>query len=208
MQKAITPLRIALLLGGIVTVLLIGLRFDATWAGGDGYKTGATFLPVETVTPEGEPANSGLAELTRGETLETGPYMRQFKTYGYNEPCSIWLDQNTTVVLADTTEDNVTFSLITGRVVVKCKAAITAREARVDVDGVATAVNYSWLHTLDAALVDGTGTYTLGEQHGDLNHDTAVSMDTIDNTKPISTTGFTPSASAAATFYDWALLDE
>ncbi len=208
MRHAITPKHLSITIAVIVFIMLIGLRFEASWAGGEGYKPEATFLAVETVTPQGEPANTGPDSFNRGDTLETGSYMRQFKTYDYDYPCSIWLDENSNVTIVNAQEDETEFALIAGRIVVDCKAAVSAREARIDVDGKATAVNYSWLHTFDAVLIDGTGAYTHGNVTLALEHNAAISMDTVDNTKPVTTTGFTPEASAAAEFYEWALGDE
>ena len=208
MQKATINSLLAATTAAIVLVMLVALRFDAHWAGGEGYKPQATFLGMETITLDGEQGETGVLEASRGDVLRTQSFMRQYRTYGYDYPCNIWLDQNTSVTIVNAQEDETEFALTAGRIVVDCKAAVTAREARIDMHGKATAVNYSWLHTFDAVLIDGTGAYTHGNVTLALPQNTAVSMDTIDNTKPVTTTGFAPDASAASKFYEWALGDE
>lgn len=199
---------LAATIAAVVFTMLIGLRFDARWAGGEGYKHQNTFMAVDTRAPDGEPLNTGPNSYERGAVLETGANMKEFISRGFAYPCSIWLDQNTQVVIQNAQQRETEFSLITGRIIVDCQATVTSREARIDFFGKATAVNYSWLHTFDGVLLDGAGTYAHGDQTGNLTVNTAISMDTIDNTKPVTTTGFDPEASAAAAFYEWALTDE
>lgn len=199
------------LLAGFIIVLslalLIGKRFDVSWAGGEGFKSQATFVQVDSRTPEGEPLNTGPATFFRGEILQTTTYMRQFRTYGYDYPCDIWLDQNTQVVIENAQENETTFSLITGRIFVDCKATIKAREAKVAGDGVATFVNYSWLHRLDVKAIEGSTTATLGDQSIDISGSSA-SMDTIDATQTITTPiEFSLDSPSVSEFYKWATYD-
>ncbi|MCR4312499.1 MAG: hypothetical protein NUV56_04415, partial [Candidatus Uhrbacteria bacterium] len=201
MLKTITTEKLVASILVILGGLLIGLRFDAKWAGGEGYKEQATFLGMQTVTPGGEPADTGLIEANRGDILQTGPYMRQFRTYGYDYPCNIWLDQNTAVTITNAQENETTFALTAGRILVDCKATVTAREASVTFDGTGTAVNYSWLYKMDSALIEGNGTYVHGDATGDLILGTTYSMNTIDTSQTVVTIGeFDPTSSAASDF--------
>ncbi len=209
MTKTITPEALAATIVVGVFVLLIGLRFDARWAGGEGYKRQAIFLAVETVTPSGEPANTGIIEANRANVLQTTSFMRQFKTYGYSYPCSIWLDRDTTVTIGNAKEGETTFALESGRILVDCEASVTAREASITFAGVATFVNYGWLHQLDARLIEGGGEIHHGDETLPFLASIAVSMDTIDALAPIKEGGaFALDAPTVTAFYAWVLTDE
>lgn len=167
-------------------VLLMGRRFDATWAGGEGY------LPQQAAKRE---SGLGPETLLRGQIVTTG---NATASYRLNNS-TIFLDQQTTVALLDARSGHTAWRLDTGRVVLSGEADVHMRENLVSINGKGTIVHYNWLNKADALLFSGTGSINSTP----LIVSSAQSLDTL--TQMLSPTTFSTTATPIKDFYLWAL---
>jgi len=187
MKKSIT-FALAGLVGIISVSLLIGNRFDASWAGGDGY------LAHQVATAEG-------VEYERGETVTTSEGEWLEIVFG---DASFWMDENTEVKLVDGREDSLEINVVQGRVVVIGSMTIKTREVATLIDGVAAVVHYSWLDELEVANVFGSVDVATPETASILPEGVMLRIDTL---SPYEFTDdyFVPEDSSAYEFYTEAL---
>lgn len=122
----------------ISTVLLIGLRFDAKWAGGAGLAQHQSAFVGET-------------EYQRGEVIDSG---EDYTKVDFGE-AEIWLDENTQIKILDGRKDQLTINVIQGRVVADGELTISIRETRTVFDGRISFVHYSWLNEIEIAPIEG-----------------------------------------------------
>lgn len=190
-----------ILVAGISTIalsLLVGLRFDAVLAGGQGYVPHGSAQLVRSLQPEGCAASS---VVKRGEYLETCD--GQFTEYALGD-VKIALDENTEVVLQDGRNGQVAITLIQGRIVVHGPVTVHVRQTDIGVRGTTTLVHYSWLYQLDISPI--AGDFTVYREGTSTAYSSATSVDTAqpyDQTK--TDVDFSLTSESVARFYTWAL---
>ncbi len=179
----------------ISTVLLIGLRFDAQWAGGSGTQSHQKAWLFDKPGPE---------IFERGEIISTMPdsELTNFKIplqLSFGE-AMIYLDKNTEVKIIDGREGQLTINVIQGRVVVDGALTIATREMRTKIDGCASFVHYSWLNEAEIAPMSGTVRLNRDERIETLT-DRAIKTSTLEPYDD-ETIEFNPKSSSAAEFYE------
>jgi hypothetical protein len=170
------------------TALLIGFRFDAIWAGGNGYQTHQSAYDVaETEYKRGETVSSGEEELIYLELGES----------------SIWLDKNTEVKLIDGRAGHLRIDVIQGRVIVIGELEIQTRELITTVSGTTTLIHYSWLDELEITAIDGSTLVTAPQMSTiPLDNQITYQFDTLSPYFFETSGAFNPNNSEAAKFYD------
>lgn len=169
----------------ISTTMLIGARFDAIWAGGEGYKAH-------------QRAYVGAVEYRRGETIESTDTWLKL-TFANT---TIWMDQDTQVKLIDGRTDQETIQVLQGRVVVEGDLTIEVRALDLEISGVTSFVHYSWLNEIDIANISGTTRLTREDRSELIER--ALKTTTLPPYTDESIS-FEPNQSSAAEFYNWAL---
>lgn len=126
----------------ISTALLIGNRFNTTWAGGEGYEQHATaeIFKTQEIFHRGETITSFYQET---------PMMVRFGG------AYIYLDENTEVKIIDGRKDQLTVNVIQGRVVVKGDITISTRDLRTHFDGIGAFVHYAWEDKIQIISIEG-----------------------------------------------------
>ena len=107
------------------TALLVGLRFDAQWAGGDGYSS------------QGVAVVDGI-DYQRGETISTGENEWLEVTIG---PNTVWMYENTELKLIDLSEDNLELTVVQGRIVLYGRVTMRIRDNTELLDGLSSYVH-------------------------------------------------------------------
>jgi len=168
------------------TTLLIGYRFDALWAGGQG------------ISPH-QLAVTADRDYKRGEIIETGDDEWLPVRFGNVD---LWLSENTQVKLIDGRVNNLTVNVLQGRIVVNGPITIEVREIDIQVDGLATYVHYSWLD--EAEIVNIAGSVLVEREDRIIQVDQGLKTTTL---APFSeeVIQFDPETSEAADFYAQAL---
>jgi hypothetical protein len=129
----------------IAAALLVGNRFDARWAGGDGYQEHQIAIGPHIIRERGEVISSDEAT---------------YFTFG---DAVIHIDENTEVKLIDGREGHETIQLIQGRVLVGGDIDITVREVTISSTEATSVVHYSWLDEIDVIFFDDTSSITTPE---------------------------------------------
>jgi hypothetical protein len=122
----------------LAAALLVGNRFDARWAGGDGYAVHQLATSQEQVWKRGELISS---EDTSTFTLGNA---------------TVYLDDKTEIKLIDGREGDEMIQLIQGRVYVDGEIGIIVREVTTYSPGTISVVHYSWLDEIDVLFFDET----------------------------------------------------
>lgn len=142
------------ILSGIVLIvaltLLLGNRFDARFAGGEGKGTQAQAMLQKTL-PEHAPLPP---VISRGETMTTDA--ATFATYTLDDTCTVSLAEQTSIILEDARPASSVFTMLTGRVLATGTCTFITRETRVSISGVATLVHVSWRDELLIKPLEGT----------------------------------------------------
>ncbi len=177
----------------ISVALVVGRHFDATWAGGEGYMPQTSIV---TVLDEKTLNTTCAAVDPTRENIVTCSGERKKITFGAS---TIWLDENTSLVVADRREGFEALTFYGGRIVVTSPTTLHVRDLEYRTGGMASLVNYGWLSKLDVFAIDGDVT----ETSTTVPSGSAVRFDTLapyDVAEEIST-DFAHSNVAA--FYTW-----
>ncbi len=172
----------------LAAALLVGNRFDARWAGGDGYQVHQMAISEGQAWERGRAiSSSDVDQFTLGEA-------------------TIYLDENTQVKLIDGREGSETIQLIQGRIYVIGALDITVREVTIRAVDKLSIVHYSWLDEIDIIFFDEKSTiitpaFTLFANAIDA---TMVKMNTLNY--EYTENAFNSKESAGKDFYE-ALLD-
>lgn len=131
------------------TALVFGRHFDASWAGGVGYRAR---VAVETIIDEKAVDTScPIIDPTRENILTCSQEYKKV-TFGAS---TIWMDENTSLVVADSREELEALTFYGGRIVVTGPVVIHVRDLEYKTTGSASFVNYGWLSLLDVYAVSG-----------------------------------------------------
>ncbi len=167
----------------ISAVLIIGRHFDARWAGGEGYRARS----VITVTQRDDSTFVDcIAVDPSRENIQTCGGMMQKVTLGSS---TIWMDDNTSLVVINDRDGKEELALYGGRIVVNGPVIIDVREQKFSALESMSLVNYSWLYRVDVLLME---------------QGIAKSYDTLppyDEPKEIE---FNTQSESVKSFYDWA----
>jgi hypothetical protein len=175
------------------TALVFGRHFDASWAGGVGYRAR---VAVETVIDEkAVDASCPIIDPTRENILTCSQEYKKV-TFGTS---TIWMDENTSLVVADSREGIETLTFYGGRIVVNGPVTLHVRDLTFAISNKGTFVNYSWLNRLDVFAIEGDvlGTSAI------VSSGTAVRFDTLVPYDDSETINANYKESSAAAFYSW-----
>lgn len=193
----------------MIFVLLIGARFDASWAGGKGYAP-AVAVRVEALEGDVRVDRAGNIQKiqkqyqpVRGEKIETTAGSRVFFEIGSGT--FLALDENTSVTLDRLEPSRVSIRLWHGRVL--AIAGSNLEEFRVTTNhtaswiqgGAFTVINYDFLETISVAPID-TAVSVVVEPDDAFVTSRAVS---IHETAPVEIKDVTVNLDAIP-FYEWA----
>lgn len=193
----------------LVFALLIGARFDASWAGGKGYAP-AVVIRVEAL--EGEVRADRAENIqqiqkqyqpVRGEKIETTAGSRT--VFEISSGTFLALDENTSVTLDRLESSRVSIRLWHGRVL--AIAGSSLHEFRITTNhtaswiqgGAFTVINYDFLETISVAPID-TAVSVIVEPQDAFVTSRAVS---VHETTPVKVEDVTVNLDAIP-FYDWA----
>lgn len=182
----------------IAAILMIGRHFDTSWAGGGGYRARS----VIEVTQRDDSANSDCiaVDATRENIQTCGGAMKKV-TIGSS---TIWMDDNTSLVVVNNREGKEELALYGGRIVVSGPAIIDVRDQQFSTTNSMTLVNYSWMYRVDAFAIAGDVRGFDGTTDVVISEGNAMSFDTLppyDQAKDIS---FSTQSENVKDFYDWA----
>lgn len=188
-----------LIIGGIAVIVIllsIGLLYGAKWAGGDGI---VSQLEIHAV---------GGGKYEQNELIESGDEYLALqlasKKFGITE-ATVYLDRHTSVKFTSTDREDLQLTIIEGRVstVPHLKSiTVAAGDLTVQTADTAHMVFYGWLHKLEIAIPDGTG--TIASERGDYQktlQNEALSVTVLDRSTVEGPLNFDPVASVAAEFY-------
>lgn len=183
-------------IGAIVTLslaLVIGRHFHAAWAGGEGFRAKS---PVVTVLQEKtiDVMCDGV-DPTR-ENIITCSGERKMITFG---DATVWLDENTQLVVANSREGAEALTFYGGRIVVQGPMTVHVRDKVFSISDRASLVNYGWLSKLDVYAIAGDVT----ESSTVVPSGTAVRFDTLTPYDAAETIDENYANSSAAGFYGW-----
>ncbi len=184
--KAIIANKTFVLAGMVIVlsaVLVIGRHFDASWAGGEGYRARSEIVVVEQTDPS---SDIGCEEVdaSRKNILSCGSMMKI--AFGSS---IIWMDAKTSLVVINDREGKEELALYGGRIVVDGPVVVDVRDQQFSASEPMSIVNYGWLYRVDVLLME---------------QDTAKSFDTLppyDEPKDIE---FSTQSESVKDFYDWA----
>lgn len=179
-------LNIGIIIGvlSLATLLLIGLRFDAKFAGGPGFKPHTPFVMND-------------AEITRGHNLTT----TDSYTIATHPEATLYLDVNTRLNFDDGREEKLQLTLEDGRMFGDGKFTITSRDTKISINGRATIVHYPWNNTLSVLLFSGTGTIHHKGEAIALSTGGAMSVNTLEKEARPQIVDFSITAPAVVDFY-------
>lgn len=199
--------------GILVGVLLVGQRFGATWAGGDGYMV-AERVAVEHVMGEpsvdraGRIRSVGVGDVVqRGETIITGA--ESFVHVQIGDDTELFIAQNTRVTLDDLTTGAVEIYLRAGRIHVRTSGSPSAPLVRTGWTFTQTSrgetafVYYDFQDTVVIAPEQSQSTaIVLRATNEGLITNSPVSIHEVAPVK-IDDVTFSPSGGDAAIFWEW-----
>ena len=129
--------------------LLLGARFDATWAGGTGERHALVTTP-------------GGATYERGEIIsweDTDQFLIGYAT--------VFLDEGTEVKIVSSVKNKEVITVVQGRVLIWGPLVVETREVDVAVSSVTSIVHYSWLDEIEVMNIAGAAILRIDgvEQH-------------------------------------------
>lgn len=140
---------------GISTALLVGARFDATWAGGPGYE------PQQTAVAPAFDGNCATYE--RGEVISTFDLPEDAEGVCSKVPyhvvigdITLDLDPRTEVKLVDLRAGHISIDVIQGHLIGNGAFTIQTRNMRTSVDGGIAFTHYSWENKTEAVSTSGS----------------------------------------------------
>lgn len=173
----------------LTTTLIVGQRFDFTWAGGTGY-----VAPLQATTTDG-------AQFARGETVRTEADFKKLNLAGLGR---VWMDQYTTLIIERLSADEIILRVDTGRVTVE--AGTVPVEVRMDVvsarlaNGTAIFINYDqWRRATVIPVKAPVDVWHRGETPLATETPVDVLYD-MPGVKPYSNN---PRIDGASAYYDW-----
>ncbi|MEK9155379.1 MAG: hypothetical protein AAB839_01900 [Patescibacteria group bacterium] len=183
----------------ILSALLVhGRHFAASWAGGEGYRSRTGVVTVEyDDRPE---ATCDDVDVSRKNILTCSGERRKI-TFGSS---TIWIDENTALVITNDREGSESLAFYTGRIVVNGPVTIQARDLDFSTTGSMTLVNYGWLQRIDALVTEGIGVMNLEGAVTSLDSGKAMSFDTVPPYDTAKSIDFNTSIESINAFYDWA----
>lgn len=184
MERKTLNLGIIIGILGLSTLLLVGLRFDATFAGGAGFKPHTPFVMNDT-------------EVTRGNTLATSD---TFAIATHTEAI-LYLDKNTRLRFDDGREEQLKLTLEDGRMFGDGQFTISSRDTKISINGRATIVHYPWDNTLSVLLFSGTGAVEHRGEKTNLSTGGAISVNTLEKDAVPRVVDFSITAPAVVDFY-------
>ena len=113
---------------------------------------------------------------------------------------TLWLDENTALVVTDDRQGKETLTMDGGRIVVQGPAVIHVRDLIFSTTGVMSLVNYSWLNRVD--VLSMTGDAKQGSTS--ISQGRATSFDTLPPYEPSTSIDFNTQSSSVKAFYDFA----
>lgn len=144
-----------LIIAGLSLALLIGARFDAAWAGGNGYE------PQQTAIA---PTFDGTcAAYERGEIISTFNLPKDAEGVCSKTPyrvtigdVELLLDPRTEVKLIDLRKSHIAIDVIQGHIIANGTFTIQTRNMRTGVDGGIAFTHYSWENKIEAVSTSGS----------------------------------------------------
>lgn len=199
--KAIVTNKIYVLAGIVIvlsTALVIGRHFDASWAGGEGYRSRS----IVVVTQKNDSTDVDCIDVdpTRENIQTCGGAMKKV-TIGSS---TIWMDDNTSLVVVNDRERKEELALYGGRIVVNGPVVISVRDQQFSTTGSMTLVNYGWMYRVDALAIAGDVRGFDGATDVVISEGNAMSFDVLppyDQAKDIT---FSTQSENVKAFYDWA----
>lgn len=190
------------LFAGIVVVmsvvLVIGRHFGVSWAGGEGYRSRSAI--VVSQKDDSTFVDCIAVDATRENIQTCGGAMKKV-TIGAS---TIWMDDNTSLVVVNDREGKEEIALYGGRIVVNGPVVISVRNQQFSTTGSMTLVNYGWMYRVDVFAIAGDARGFGGGADVVVFEDNAMSFDTLppyDQAKDIS---FSTQSESVKDFYDWA----
>lgn len=141
----VTPI----LIGILSFALVLGRHFEVTWAGGTGFVPTSSVITVIDENPIDSACDP--VDVSR-ENILTCSGERKKVTFGLS---TIWMDENTSLVIANRATGSESLTFYGGRIVVQGPLILRVREREYVLAGKATFVNYSWLNRLDVFAIEG-----------------------------------------------------
>lgn len=180
------------------TVLVFGRHFDASWAGGEGYRARSTIVVIQK--DDSTFIDCIAVDPTRENIQTCGGAMKKV-VIGSS---TIWMDDNTSLVVVNDREGKEEFALYGGRIVVSGPVVVSVRDQQFSTTGTMTLVNYGWMYRVDALAMTGDARGFGGGADVVISEGNAMSFDTLppyDQAKVIS---FSTQSETVKDFYDWA----
>ncbi len=182
----------------ISTTLVIGRHFDASWAGGEGFRPRLEI--VLTQRDETTETDCIAVDPTRENIQTCGGAMKKVSMGS----STIWMDDNTSLVVINDRQGKEELALYGGRVVVSGPVIIDVREAQFSTTGSMTFVNYSWMYRADVLAMTGDAHGSFNGADVVISEGNAMSFDTLppyDEPKDIA---FSTQTESVKDFYSWA----
>lgn len=187
--------------GGVIVIsaaLVIGRHFDARWAGGEGFRPRLSI--GVTLRDESKDVDCVAVDPTRENIQTCGGTMKKVSIGA----STLWMDNNTSLVVINDREGKEELALYGGRIVVNGPMIIDVRERKFSTSQSMTLVNYSWMYRVDAFAMIGDVRGFDGAADVVISEGNAKSFDTLppyDEAKDIT---FSTQSDAVKDFYDWA----
>jgi hypothetical protein len=192
-SRKLNTKRFAMIVAALSVALVIGRHFEASWAGGEGYRKK---IPVVTVLHEKTiDVTCAGVDATR-ENIVTCSGERKKVTFGAS---TIWMDENTQLVVAQNREGSEALTLYTGRIMVQGPTVLHVRDLEFHVTDRASLVNYGWLSKIDVYAISGEVT----EASTVLASGTAQRFDTLAPYDDAEEINATFANAGTAPFYAW-----
>jgi hypothetical protein len=142
-------------LGGFVFffsfMLIIGRHFDARWAGGEGFEEASSVITIVDEKEIPDVDVCAAVDVSRENILTCSKERKQVR-FGAS---TIWMDENTELVVANRSVGAEALTFYTGRIVVHGPLTLHVRERIFVVSGVATLVHYGWMNRCDVFAIEG-----------------------------------------------------
>jgi hypothetical protein len=193
-----STIALGVVIAGVVSLFLIGLRLEARWAGGQGPIEVCSALNVQDQT----------VEIRRGQIMGSSP--TDFAKFQLCDGTLLYLDTNTQVRLADyrdvANQKEAQLELLQGRLIVDGLADVRARNTILGVRGAGCEfVHYSWRDELDVTPLAIEACKIESPEQIPTSIPPAFQTSRLNtyDAALLNVTPFSPSTSSANTFYTW-----
>ncbi len=193
-NKVLTCLLVVIALS---TVLIIGRHFDASWAGGEGVKARSVVV-VEAI--DGGLGCVHIPVDPSRENIQTCFGQREKITFGSS---TVWLDENTTLIVTNNRVGEETLSIRGGRIVSLGPVKITNRDTTFSSTGLMTIVDYSWFNRVDVLAIDGDASVIQNALSITVPMNSAMSFDTVLPYDAPKMVEFNRDSASTKDFYNW-----